>query len=188
MISVEDTGAPMPDLRQTLSVEDERDLVRSLAAAVLAQAAPEELAVFDETVDEYFSDPDGVLTAARRDEAVGFGLDLAMMTPYVLAVVVPVVQLLAGIAGEAVHQEVAPVARGFVRRLIRRSGSPIPAGGSPENADPPAGSPLGTPRLSAEQGRQVRAVAFARAVALGVPEPQAGLLADAVTGGLVVGS
>ena len=74
-------------------VEDE-ELVRELAQIALSEVAPEELAIFDETADEFFADPDGVLSPEHRDEAVGFGLDAALATPFVLAVVMPVVQYL----------------------------------------------------------------------------------------------
>ena len=63
-----------PDRKAVLAPEDERLLVAQLAEAVLAQAAPEELVVFDETAEEYFQDPDRVLSARGGDEAVGFGL------------------------------------------------------------------------------------------------------------------
>ena len=47
-----------PDRKAVLAPEDERLLVAQLAESALAQAAPEELVVFDETAEEYFQDPD----------------------------------------------------------------------------------------------------------------------------------
>ena len=58
----------------------ERDLVGELARAVVERVAPEELGLFEETEADYFRDPGLVLRAGRRDEAVGFGLDLALLT------------------------------------------------------------------------------------------------------------
>ena len=43
-------------------MEDE-ELVRELAQIALSEVAPEELAIFDETADEFFADPEGVLDA-----------------------------------------------------------------------------------------------------------------------------
>jgi hypothetical protein len=78
-----------------ISPQDERALVKEIAEKVVADAAPEELVLFEETAQEYFEDPKRVLHARGSDEAVGFGLDVAMLTPYVLAAVGPVVTFLA---------------------------------------------------------------------------------------------
>ena len=48
-----------PDRKAVLAPEDERLLVAQLAEAVLAQAAPEELVIFDEMAEEYSQDPEG---------------------------------------------------------------------------------------------------------------------------------
>src|ERR1700750_1185110 len=56
-----------------LTAADEQALVRALAEAALEQAAPEELAVFDETAEEYFAAPEAVLNPKRRDEEAPSG-------------------------------------------------------------------------------------------------------------------
>jgi hypothetical protein len=150
----------------------DQELVRELAAIALEKVAPDELAIFDETATEFFDDPDGVLNPARRDEAVGFGLDAALATPYVLAVVVPVVQFLVTTVVEATKEETRTTIGNLVRRLFRRDAA--------APAEPP---PLA---LTPQQASQVRAIAFDRARALGLAEPQARLLADSVGGGVVV--
>jgi hypothetical protein len=161
--------------RVDLPADDaERELVDELAVGALATLAPAELAIYADTSTEFYQDPDRVLGGSRRDEAVGFGLDLALMTPFVIAVASSVVHLLGSIIGEAVKDEGVPAAHTLLRRLLRRPSTP---------ADPTAAEPLA---LSAAQARQVRDVALARAQALGVPDAQAQLLADAITGGLVV--
>ena len=156
-----------------MSNDEARGLASELAALSLEDAAPEELALFPEISEEYFRDPDGVIGARSRDEAVGFGLDIAMLTPYFLAVATPVVQLLASVVQESAREEVkAPVATA-IRRLLRRDGNAT-AGGDAQAA------------LSREQARQVRQTAYDQARTLGMDEERAGLLADSLVGRLLV--
>jgi hypothetical protein len=159
---------------ERLPPASEQELVTELARLVLEQAAPEELVLFPETAEEYFQDPQAVLDPRRRDEELGFGLDLAELAPFVLAVATPVIRFLASTAAEAVGEESKPLVARIVRRLLRR---PDPA--SEAAGDVPA--PLG-----ADQARQVREIAYQRARSLGLAEDQAALLADSVVGSLVV--
>jgi hypothetical protein len=154
-----------------LSPQVERELVAELGQLVLEQTAPEELAIFPETAREYFDDPQAVLDPGRRDEPVGFGLELALLTPYVLAVVTPVIHYLATTVADAVREEVTPVLVPLVRRLFRRPDQ------APEAPDDP------TP-LRAEQLRHVREVAYQQGKGLGLEEERASMLADAVVGRL----
>jgi hypothetical protein len=156
--------------------DTDRDLLEELARTILERSAPEELVIFEETSEEYFRDPDGVLHPARRDEALGFGLDLALLTPYVLAVATPVLTFLLQTVTAAAKEEATPRVRELVRRLFNRGGERTAQGG-------PADAPVA---LTGEQARQVREVALARATDLGLPAEQARLLADSVVGGLVV--
>jgi hypothetical protein len=159
--------------------EPDRALLEELARTVLEHSAPEELVIFDETSEEYFRDPDGVLHPARRDEALGFGLDLALLTPYVLAVATPVLTFLLRTVADAAKEEATPRVRELVRRLFNRSEGDRGGQGTPASD----GAPVA---LTAEQAREVREVALARATDLGLPAEQARLLADSVVGGLVV--
>ena len=152
----------------------ERQLVAELAAVVLGRAASEELAVFDETAEEYFADPRAVLAATRRDEPLGFGLDVAMLTPYVLAIVTPVVSFLAAAVADSVKAEGKQVVEAMVRRLFR-GGARLPT------VDSAAVS-----ALSVDQARQIRTIAYERARLLGMPEDQCILLADSIVGGVLV--
>ncbi|WP_345206751.1 hypothetical protein [Fodinibacter luteus] len=158
-----------------MTPQDEQDLVRLLAHQVVQVTAPEELLVFDETAEEYFADPHGVLAATGRDEAVGFGVDMALLTPYILAVATPVIQLLASMVGDALKKEGQPSVHAFVRRLLRRDEGtqPAPAAARPEPLTP-------------DQLARVRQVATERGRAVGLPQDQADLLADAIAGGISV--
>jgi hypothetical protein len=118
-----------------------------------------------------------VLHPARRDEALGFGLDLALLTPYVLAVAAPVLSFLVQTVASAAKEEATPHVRELVRRLFIRSS------GKDARPERRAREPLA---LTGEQAREVREVALARATDLGLPAEQARLLADSVVGGLVV--
>jgi len=160
----------------------EQQLVTELAALVLEQTAPEELAVLSETAQEYFADPQAVLDPKRRDEALGFGLEVALLGPYILAVAIPVVKYLASIVADGMQDAATPLVADLVRRLFRRrgDGAAPPAAGDPAPPPPTA--------LTADQGRLIRDATYERALALSLPDVQAGVLADAVAGGLITRS
>jgi hypothetical protein len=159
-----------------LDPQTERDLVTQLATVVLEQTAPEELAVFEETAEEYFQDPQAVLDPQRRDEPVGFGLEASLLAPVALSVASYVVQFVVTTVRDAAKDEARPVIASLVRRLFRRA--------LPDQADSQS-TPALQP-LTDEQARTVRRIAYERAQALGVPESTAAVLADAVVGGVVV--
>ena len=151
---------------QNLTVDEDRELIAELTEMALAQAAPDELAVFDETAEEYFADPEGAVSAANKGQAVGFGLELALVTPAALAVGSALVQALVAIVSERTILAGARTVSSQVRRLMRR-----------EETDPQF-------RLTAEQAGRLRQTALVRAQALGLPEPQAVLLAESFVGAL----
>ena len=104
-----------------------------LAALSLEDAAPEELVLFPEVEEEFHRDPEALLRAQGRDEAVGFGLDVAMLTPYALAVVVPVIQFLASVVQDAAKEEVRTSVSDAIRRLFKR-GPEVDADGAADDA------------------------------------------------------
>jgi hypothetical protein len=157
----------------------DRVMVEEFAKQVLADVAPEELAIFDETAQEYHEDPQGVLSASGRDEAVGFGLDIALLTPYVLAVSGPVLAYLLKTVSDAAKKESQPLIAEWVHRLFRR-GHGDEKGEEKTKADEPEAT------ISPEEAAQVREVALARAHDLKLPDEKARLLADAIVGGLNV--
>jgi len=165
---------------EAMSGDEARALASELAALSLEDAAPEELVLFPEVAEEYFRDPDGVLHAQGRDEAVGFGLDVAMLTPYALAVVVPVIKFLASVVEETAKEEVRTSLSERIRKLFRRDAGEKQVDEAEATA-PPAFA------LSQDQARKVRQTAFDQARGLGVDDARAGLLADSLVGRLVVG-
>lgn len=157
-----------------LPTEQEQVLVKELSEAVLGQAAPEELVIFDETAEEFFENPERVLRARSRDEAVGFGLEIGLLTPYVLAIAGPVVSFLISLLTDTVKEGSKTLATESVRSLFKSKD---------ETTTAPPGSPTG---LTPERARQVHEVAYERATMLGLPATTAALLADSVVGGLLV--
>jgi hypothetical protein len=149
----------------------DRDLVRALTAAALEVAAPEELVVLEETAAEFFADRRALLHPKDRDDPVGFGIDVGLIAPYVLAVATPVVKFLLDTVAGAAEDAAKPMVVDAARRLIRR-----PRGG-------PDGD--GTVPLTLDQVRHARAIAYDEARRLGLAEDQCLLLADSVAGGLV---
>ncbi|MFC4116239.1 hypothetical protein [Nonomuraea zeae] len=158
-----------------LPLDAENALVAELARLVLEESAPEELVLFEDNAAEYFRDPRAVAAFRPRDEPVGFGLDMVMLTPYVLAVAVPVVQFLVTTMAEAVAAESATHLVGLVRRRFRRKEVAAAQDAAPARVEP----------LSKEQLREVREIAFRAAQGVQLADEQAKLLADAVVGGLV---
>jgi hypothetical protein len=161
----------------------ERDLVGELARAVVRRVAPEELGLFEETEADYLRDPGSMLKTGRRDEAVGFGLDMGLLTPYVLVVGTAVVHFLAAVVSDTVRDEardeLRPVIAERVRRLLRRE--------DPAAADRRGSGQHGrAPGVTAEQAREVHRVAQQQAMRSGLDDQKAALLADAFVGALLV--
>ena len=169
-----------------MSGDEARALASELAALSLEDAAPEELVLFPEVEEEFHRDPEALLRARGRDEAVGFGLDVAMLTPYALAVVVPVIQFLASVVQDAAKEEVRTSVSDAIRRLFKR-GPKVDADGAADDAAAGQTPPAPALALTPDQARTVRQTAFDQARGLGVDETRAGLLADSLVGRLVVG-
>ena len=151
---------------------DNRGLITALTAAALHSAAPDELVVLDETADEYFADPQALLNPKSRDEAVGFGIEMGLIAPFVLAVATPVVQFLIDTVTAAAQDAAKPMVTRAVRRLIRW------------NRSEPDGT--ASVSLSMDQVRRARSIAYDQARRLGLPERDCVLLADSVAGGLAM--
>ena len=153
-------------------------VVADAAREIVARAAPQEMPLFRATSEAYFADPDKVLAENKpKDEMLGFGVEAAalLLTPIIIDVVRRVAIALANSAGDAVEKEGSEAVGGFVHKLFQR-GKGMGEGAAEANDD--------VPDLSPEQLREVREIAYDRALELDVPEDRAGLLADAVVGSL----
>ena len=61
-------------------------MATSLARDALTIVVPDEMEVFDDVAAEYWSDPEAALQEAQREDAVGYGFELILLTPMALAV------------------------------------------------------------------------------------------------------
>jgi hypothetical protein len=166
LAGVVDLTASMGDGLDTAAVNDDNELIAELAQLALGSVAPDELMVFDETAQEYFADPEAALSASGGDAAVGFGLELAMITPIALSVGAVVMQAIVdNLTGRAVSAGGTGLAA-LARRVFRRGSQPADL------------------TLTHAQAQQVRFTAFERARALGLPDAQAHLLADSFVGSI----
>jgi hypothetical protein len=137
------------------------DFVVATARNVVADLAPDELALFDPVSRAYLRDPRKVLADRGRPGAVlGSGLDTAIvvLSPVALAVATSVYQHLLDKAGEAV---VGGAGR-LLRRLRRKKGH----GSRPE--------------ITRGQLAELRALAVERAKELGLSDEEAQRVGDAI--------
>jgi hypothetical protein len=150
---------------------DADDVVREfgtdLARDAVAAVAPGESEMFDEVAEEYWADPAAAVAAERRDERLGFGLDLALLAPFAISIAVAVGQYLLGILADAFAGEAKSAVVAKLRAMLRKKNAPE------------------IPQLTPEQFARVRSVAFDAAGRLGLPTDTARLLTDAIVGGLV---
>jgi hypothetical protein len=152
--------------------QEDRGIVIDLAEQVVERLSPDELPIFRDVADEYFRDPERVAARNPRDETLGFGVDLALVAPYALAVAGPVVQFLGGLAADLAKDTakdlLRPSARDLVRRVFRQTKT---------HEEPTSGLVL-----SPDDIRWIRKNSYSKAIALGLPAEKAELLADAMVG------
>ncbi|MGI5505344.1 hypothetical protein [Lentzea sp. CA-135723] len=146
-----------------------------LARRVVREIAPEELPSFDVVAAPYLENPRQAERRLRQayDDPIGFGLGdvVAMATPVIALVSGSVITAVSDSIGTAVRDGAAGAARKVWRKLRGKPDEPL--------ALPP--TPLTTAQLA-----EVRQIALDRALALGVKQPKADALADAVIAALVL--
>jgi hypothetical protein len=153
----------------------ENQLVAELAREQVAQIAPQELPLFRTTSKAYFQDPEKTLQdQADKDEELGFGVEVSVvfLTPIVLEVMKVVVSFLVNEVLKSVQTESSGLIREYVKSMFKKF--------RPAEKEEQQKAPL----LTFEQINQVHQVAFERARQLDLPEAQAQLLADSLTGSL----
>jgi hypothetical protein len=155
----------------------------SLARDAVAQMAPEELPLFRATSEAYL-EGDGAFERGKGsgDDALGFGAGdtLVLVTPIALSVAREVLDF--------VVDEVRARAREAGKEAIDKLADRLLRKGEHRQQDGGATSTLPaapeTPSLTAEQLRQVRALAVEKAQQLALPPEKASLLADSLVGSL----
>ena len=109
-----------------------------LTEVALAATARDELPVLNETAAEYFADPGALLRRRSADDPLGAGIDVEMLTPYLLWASSFVMPVLIGFAGEIAKSVGVDLLKeplvGWVRRMFRRAELPPRRPGSPHRA------------------------------------------------------
>lgn len=158
----------MREPQTDLQADESRELSTQLARLVIERAAPDELLMFDEVAEEYYADPESTLVLDKKDEAVGFGLELALLAPFALAVSEFVIRFVSDLLRDAAKDAAKPAVSEAFKRLLR-----MPA----DKASPPGGL-----ELSKEQRVRILAAAKEQSARLGLDEDKAVLLGNAIIG------
>jgi hypothetical protein len=157
-----------------------RELIREISKSVVAEAAPEELELFDELLSEYFQDPTPPQPSPRASEdPLGFGLNetLVAITPAAAAMTTVVLEFLITASITAAKDESKDVLKKKVKSYLERRKKP---------ADPNARSREDVPPLTKEQMEQVHRLALAQAIKFGVDQENAEKMAAALIGSIVL--
>jgi hypothetical protein len=179
-------AAPGAGLSQT----DERAIVEALARVAADDAAPEEGPLFGPMTDAYYDPRRGTPGGAKSDEMLGFGVDAAaavvLVTPIALEVAKNVLGYVVGELQTAFKDEAKPMIQALVKRVLRRSPKPEDDKAAAAPAAAPAAEPAAAPQLTQAQLDEVRQVALSTAERMGLREPKASVLADAIVGAIVL--
>lgn len=151
---------------------DERELVAELTREVLAEAAPEEIEIFEADETRWLEGRHEA--SASREDMLGFGLEAAvvLLTPYVVAAATAAVRYIAGVLREGADAEVRPRLVQWVRRLFAHDGDKTP-GTRP-------------PGLPVDIVGRVREVTMATCLDMGLGSDDAALVSDTIAGRLVL--
>jgi hypothetical protein len=146
-----------------------------LARRVVRMIAPEELTSFDIVATPYLESPEQAERRLRQahDDPLGFGLGdiVAMATPVIALVSGSVITAVSDSVGKAVRDGTASAARKAWRKLRGKPAEPLELPSTP---------------LTKAQLAEVREIALARALSLGMKQQKAEALADAVVAALVL--
>ncbi len=151
---------------------DQRQIIVDVTREIILQKAPGELPLFRSTVTTYINHPERLLSEKQgKDDLLGFGAGEVVMflTPYVLMIMTEVVKFVAGEVQKSLATESAELISVILKKLFQRV--------QPEKND--------LLPLTSAQLAQVRKVAYENAHRLKLPDDQANLLADAITGTLL---
>jgi hypothetical protein len=176
----ESNGKSAAALGEGLSQTDERAVVEALARVAVDDAAPEERPLFDPMAEAYYDPRRGTPSGSKSDEMLGFGVDAAiiLVTPVALEAAKNVLGYLVGELQTAFKDEAKPMIQAFVKRVMGRTSKS-------DTATPEADAPE-PPTLTQEQLDELRKVALETARKMGLREPKASVMADAIVGAMVV--
>jgi hypothetical protein len=157
---------------------ENRAFVTELSKEIVAEVAPEELALFDQLVTDYYQNPAPPdLTHRADDDALGFGLGevLTAASPAATAMVSAVLGFVMQQAINAFHDESSDFIRSKVKGLFKRD---------KDKDQPSAGDALPFTR---QQLKQARELALQEATRYGMEQAEAERMADALLRRLALG-
>jgi hypothetical protein len=158
----------MGEAKTDPQADESRELSTQLARLVIERAAPDELLTFDEVAEEYHADPQATLNPRNKDEAVGFGLELAMLAPFALAVAEFVIGFIGDLLRDVAKDAAKPAVSGMLKRVPRPGTGQVSAPAEIE--------------LTKEQRARIFAAAKEQSTRLGLDEDKAVLLGNAIIG------
>ncbi len=155
--------------RAKLQSDESRELSSQLARLIIERMAPDELLTFDEIAEEYHKNPQSTLMLNKKEEAVGFGLELVLLTPFALGVA----EFIIGFVGELLRDVFKDASKPAVSSALKR----VFLGRSDEVPPPPD-----EVELTDEQRERIFEAATGQATRLGLDENKAVLLGNAIIG------
>lgn len=158
----------MGEARTDLQADESRELSSQMARLVIERAAPDELLTFDEVAEEYYGDRQSTLMLNKKDEAVGFGLELALLTPFALALAEFVIGFVGDLLRDVAKDQAKSAVSGALKRVMR--------------ARTAQAAPPGEEELTKEQRTRIFTAAREQATRLGLDEDKAVLLGNAIIG------
>jgi hypothetical protein len=156
----------------------------SLARDAVAQTAPEELPLFRATSEAYLKDDGSLQHTGSGEDMLGFGVGeaLVLVTPVALAVAREVLNFVVDEVRTRARDAGSEAIDKLADRLLRKGEHAAQGGGSTS----PATAAADVPGLTAEQLRQVRALAVEKAQQFALPPEKVTLLADSLVGSLAI--
>ena len=123
-------------------------LARQLAWGAVTRMAPDELPLFDDLNRQYQLAGDKIAENRNRDEPVGFGLELGLLTPYLLVAATAAAKFLMSSALEAAGEEVKASLKRLIGRLLDPGSSAKAPFMTSPSLTPPSGPEFGQSQIT----------------------------------------
>ncbi|MEX2551725.1 MAG: hypothetical protein WD627_01810 [Actinomycetota bacterium] len=160
--------------------EIQQVLASNVSRLIVSEIAPHELPIFPSLSQASLETAGKPRKPRARDEQLGFGIELQLLTPVVLSAVTAVGTFLIREVLDASKEAAAGLVLAKLLKLFKRDSE---ANSLPVAEEVPEEGPLA---LTKEQAQRAHEVAFERGALMGLSEEKAMLLADAIVGRLVI--
>lgn len=154
----------------------EQGLTVELARRVISANSPDELIVFEESVSDFLRDPQGTLGSRNKDEPLGFGVELTLLTPIVLSMTGIVVKALGDLLADSLKERTRPFLASLFRRLQAKKS---------HTQERELVAELSYSSLPPEHWEKLHRIALQEAKRLDLTDAQGALLADSILGALL---